>query len=90
MCSLKDILDDWKSHLVVEYSKNKFSCEVMDQNTQDGMYKVVDDIIYYKDRIHLVLESALKEKIMEEKHNTPLVRHLGYLKTYRKIRQTLT
>jgi hypothetical protein len=70
----------------VEYSKNKFSCEVMDHNTQDGIYKVVYDVIYYKDRIYLVLESALKEKIMEAMHNTPLVGHPGhpgFFKTYR-------
>jgi hypothetical protein len=54
MCSLTEISADWKSHLVVEYSKNKFACEVMDHNTQDDRYKVVDDIIYYKDRIYLV------------------------------------
>jgi hypothetical protein len=29
-CSLMEILADWKSHLLVEYSKNKFVCEVMD------------------------------------------------------------
>jgi hypothetical protein len=45
---------DWKSHLLVEYSKNKFACEVMDRSVQDDRYKVVDDIIYYKDRIYLV------------------------------------
>jgi hypothetical protein len=29
-CSLMEILADWKSHLLVEYSKNKLACEVMD------------------------------------------------------------
>jgi hypothetical protein len=29
-CSLMDISADWKSHLLVEYSKNKFACGVMD------------------------------------------------------------
>jgi hypothetical protein len=29
-CSFMEISVDWKSHLLVEYSKNKFSCEVMD------------------------------------------------------------
>jgi hypothetical protein len=32
ICSLIEISTDWKSHLLVEYSKNKFSCEVMDHN----------------------------------------------------------
>jgi hypothetical protein len=29
-CSLMEISADWKSHLLVEYSKNKFACKVMD------------------------------------------------------------
>jgi hypothetical protein len=29
-CSLMEISTDWKSHLLVEYSKNKFASEVMD------------------------------------------------------------
>jgi hypothetical protein len=28
--SLMDISEDWKSLLLVEYSKNKFACEVLD------------------------------------------------------------
>jgi hypothetical protein len=29
-CSLMEVSTDWKSHLLVEYSNNKFACEVMD------------------------------------------------------------
>jgi hypothetical protein len=29
-CSLMEVSKDWKSHLFVEYSKNKFACEVLD------------------------------------------------------------
>ena len=79
---------DWKSELLVECSKSKFACEVMDNNVQNDRYKVVDDdIIYYKDRIYLVPESKLKEKIMKAMHDTPLTGHLGYFETYRKIRE---
>lgn len=48
---------------------------------------MVDDIIFYKDRIYLVPESNLKEKILRTTHDTPLVRHPGYFKTYRQIRE---
>jgi hypothetical protein len=50
----------------------------------------VDDIIYYKDHIYLVLESTLKENIMRDMHDTPLAGHPGYFKTYRKIRERFT
>ena len=49
--------------------------------------KVVDDIIYYKGRIYLVPKSKLKAKILEETNDSPLGKHQGYLKTYRKIRE---
>jgi hypothetical protein len=39
------------------------------------MYKVVDDVIYYKDHIYLVPESTLKEKIMKDMRDTPLAGH---------------
>lgn len=29
--SLMSISIDWKSHLLVEYSKNKFTCELLDE-----------------------------------------------------------
>ena len=32
-------------------------------------------------------ESKLKQKILKEVHNSPLVRHLGFLKTYRSFRE---
>ena len=50
VCSLMEISVDWKSHLFVEYSKNKFACEVMDGKIQDDWYRVIDDVIFYKDR----------------------------------------
>jgi len=48
-CSMMDICIDWKAHLLVEYSKKKFSCEVMDEQVIDDRYWVLDDVIFYKD-----------------------------------------
>ena len=84
--SLLEISVDWKAHLLVEYSKNRFACEILDGQVQDDRYRVIDDVIYYKDIIYLVPESKLKEKIMQASHNLPLAGHPGYLKTYRSIR----
>jgi len=53
MCSLTKISADWKSDIVVEYSKNKFDCEVMEHNIHDDRYKVVYEIIYYEDYIYI-------------------------------------
>ena len=60
ICLLTQISADWKAHLLVKYSKNTSAYKLMDGNTQNDRYKVVDDIIYYKSRIYLVSESKLK------------------------------
>jgi hypothetical protein len=76
------ILVDWKSQLLVEYSKDWFSCELMDGHIQDGRYRVEEDIIYYRASMYLVPESTLWEDFMRVIHDTPLARHHGYFQTY--------
>ena len=85
--SLSSISTDWRALLLVEYSKNKFACELLDGKIQDDRYKIVDDIIYYKDKIYLVPESTLRKKIIQAAHDSPLLGHQGFLKTYRQIRE---
>jgi hypothetical protein len=86
-CFLMEISADWKSHLLVEYSKNKFACEVMDGKIHDDRYRVIDDVIFYKDRVYLVLDLGLKKKILTVVHDSPLAGHHGFFKTYRQIRE---
>ena len=62
--SLMSISTDWRSLLLVEYSKNKFACELLDRQIQDDRYRLIDDIIHYKNRIYFVPELALKKMIM--------------------------
>jgi hypothetical protein len=86
-CSLMEILVDWKSHLLVEYSKNKFACEVMDGQIQDDRYRVIDNVIFYKDRVYLVPDLGLKKKIVIAVHDSPIAGHQGFFKTYRQIKE---
>jgi hypothetical protein len=72
-----------ESTFVVGILKNKFACEVMDGQVVDDRYWVLDDIIFYKDRIYLVPESTLKGKILKMCHDLPTTGHQGYFKTYR-------
>ena len=62
----------------------------MDGKVQDDRYRIIDDIIYYKGKIYLVPESALKRKIIHASHDSVLSRHQGFLKTYRQIRETFS
>jgi hypothetical protein len=71
----------------VEYSKNTFTCEMMEVNIQDGRYRVMDYIIYYKDMIYPVPETKLKDKILREVHDAPLGGNWGYLNNYMQVRE---
>ena len=62
--SLMFVLNDWKSQLVIEYSKDKFACEVLDGLVHDDPFKVLNDFIYYKDIFFLVSNSNLKNNIL--------------------------
>jgi hypothetical protein len=86
-CSMMDICTDWKAHLLVEYSKNKFACEVLDGQELDDRYRVLDDVIFYKDQIYLVPESTIKRKVLKVCHISPTFGHQGFFKTYRQIRE---
>jgi hypothetical protein len=86
-CSLMEVSVDWKSHLLVEYLKNKFACEVLDGRVQDDRYRVIDNVIFYKDRVYLVRGSGLKKKILAAVHDSPLAGHQGFFKTYRQTKE---
>jgi hypothetical protein len=69
----------------VEYSKNQFSCQLMDGQVQDDNFRIMDDNIYYKGQIFLVLESAFKAKVLQACHDSPVAGHQGFFKTYRQV-----
>jgi hypothetical protein len=85
--SMSGMLVDWKEHLIVEYAKDQFACQLLDGKIQDDNFRVINDLIYYKGRIFLVPGSALKAKIMHACHNSPVAGHQGISKTYRKVRE---
>jgi hypothetical protein len=84
---MMDVCTEWKARFLVEYSKKKIACEVMDGQVVDDKYWVLDDVIFYKDWIYLVRESTLEGKILKVCHDSPTTGHQRYFKTYRKIRE---
>ena len=84
--SLMDVEENWKGTLEVEYAKDKFDCEFFDQTNHDDRYKVLEGIIYYKGTVYLVPNSSLKEVILKKAHDSPLVGHPDFFKTYRMLR----
>lgn len=88
--SLMDITQDLKAQLLVEYSKDRQACEILDGTHGDDRYRGMDDVIYYKDNIYLVPGSQLMEKILHTTHDSHLAGHQGFYKTYRAIRERFT
>jgi len=60
--SLRGMDVDWKAQLLVEYSKDDLACRILDGVVPDERFKVINEVIYYKDRIYLAKDSKLKEK----------------------------
>ena len=78
---------DRKVELLVEYSKDDFACEIIYGVVLDERFKVMDEVIYYRDLIFLAKNSKLKEKILLASHDSPLAGHQDFTKTYRAIRE---
>ena len=72
---------------MVEYSKDCFSCEILYGQVTYDRYQVMDEVVYYQDRIFSTDNSQLKEKILNVAHDSPLSGHQVFTKTYRAIRE---
>ena len=48
LCSLTSISADWKVSIISEYAKDSFATKILDKLVDDNRYKVVDELIYYK------------------------------------------
>ena len=68
--TLSQVSKNWRAHFLLEYSRNTFACQLMDKQFQDDRYKVVEDVIYYKDKIFLVPKLKMK-MIIGEIHILP-------------------
>jgi hypothetical protein len=85
--AIENVYVDWKDHLVMEYAKDRFTCQLMDGQVQDDNFSIIDDLIYYKGRIFLVPGSAFKAKVLQACHDSPMAGHQGIGKTYRQVRK---
>lgn len=82
-CSLMEIIEDGKAHLLAEYSKNKFVYVLTNGHIQDDRHKIINDNVFYKNRMYLVPESMLKEKAFKATYDITLARHQRFFKDYR-------
>jgi len=85
--SLMSLDTDWRARILVEYSKDRLACEILDGQVANERFGVIDEIIYYRDWIFLTEGSQIKKKILQASHYSPLAGHQGFTKTYRAIRE---
>ena len=64
MLSLRRVDPYWRSHVLVEYSKDLGACMILDDPEGDHRYMVDDEIIYYYLKIFLTRASELEEKLL--------------------------
>lgn len=73
----------------VEYSKERFSCEVLDGLVTDDKYWVMKEVIYYRDQIYLVPRYPLKGEDSIGFSSFTISRAPGFTKTYETIKDHL-
>ena len=90
MLSLWRIDPYWKSQLLVDYSKDIFTCMILNDQLQEEGYSVRDEIIYYHGRIFLSRASKLKEKLLHATHGDFLFNHTYSMRAYHTIMEGYT
>ena len=75
----------WESQLLVEYSKNLFTCKVLDGHVIGGRYRVVDGVIYFHDHIYLTRDSKLEEGILHAAYEALFSGHEDSIDSYLTI-----
>ena len=88
--SLWSIDPYWRSQLLVEYSKDLFSCRILDGQFSDGRYTVRDGVIYFQSRIFLTRASKLKEKLPHVSYGDFLSSHTDFMRAYHTIMEGFT
>lgn len=77
-----------KVHVIMEeYSKDPFVTRILEGMEKYDQYVVSKGLILFKNKVFLVSESKVEEKILEAYHNAPMARHLELYKTYWQIRE---
>ena len=88
--SLWEIDPYWKSQLLVDYSKDIFTCMVLDDQLHEEGYLVQEEFIYYYGRIFLSRASKIKEKLLQTAHEEFLFSHTYSMRAYNTIMESYT
>ena len=90
MFSLWKIDPYWKSQLLVDYSKDIFTCMILDDQLHEEGYLVQEGVIYYHGRIFLFKASNIKEKLLQRAYEEFFFSHTYSMKAYNTIMESYT
>ena len=88
--SLLSIDPYWRSQLLMEYSKDLFSCRILDGHLSDERYSVRDGVVYIQSRIFLTRVPKLKEKLLHAPYDDFLSSHTDFMRAYQNIMERFT
>ena len=69
----------------MEYSKDIFTCRILDDQLHEEEYAIRDGVIYYHGRVFLSRASKLKVKLRQTAHEDFLLSHTYSMRTYQTI-----
>jgi len=92
LLSLSFIVADWLQFVCQEWLQDpKLSNLILklqhDRQAATGFSWHNEDF-YYKGRLYLSKQWALKSKVLFEFHSSPIVGHSGFIKTYERVKRS--
>lgn len=82
------VIPEWLDEIRTEYAKDPKICSIINDLNQYPKFEWKNDILWYKGRIYLNLDSRFKSKVHQESHDCPTTGHVGFFKTYYNARQS--
>jgi hypothetical protein len=78
-------LKELKSHLTSNQEFQQLQIAITQQPALHSDYQIQQDLIFFKERIWLPRDFALKDRILNEFHNSPISGHMGTDKTFHRL-----
>jgi hypothetical protein len=91
LCAILIIQLDWIIEARDEWKNDEKVWTLIERLQQDSgasdKFTWKNDSLWYKDRLYLCKNSQLKQKVLLELHTSPVGGHLGFLKTYHRVKK---
>jgi hypothetical protein len=91
LCAISIIQPDWIIEARDEWKNDEKVWTLIQRLQQDSSasdtFTWKNDSLWYKDCLYLCKNSQLKQKVLLELHTSPVGGHLGFLKTYHRVKK---